>query len=57
MAEFVTQFWTLLDILVRKENENGVQIAQKGMFIYSFVQCSPRYFFEEMSEVGIGKYR
>jgi hypothetical protein len=48
MAEFVTQFWTFLDIIVRKEFQNGDQKAQKRMFIYSFVQCSPGYFFEEM---------
>jgi len=47
MAEFVTQIWTFLDILVRKENENGVQIVQNSMSIYSFLQCSPGYFFEE----------
>jgi len=57
MAEFVTQLWTFLDIIVRKEFQNGDQKAKKRMFIYSFVQCSPGYFFEEMSEVGIGKYR
>jgi hypothetical protein len=47
MAQFVTQIRTFLDILVRKENENGVQVVQNGMFIYSFVQSSSGYFFEE----------
>jgi hypothetical protein len=57
MAEFVTHIRTFLDILVRKENENGVQIVQNDMFIYSFVHCSTGTFLNRKMEVKNNKNR
>ena len=57
MAEFVTKLWTFLDIIVRKEFQNGDQKVQKRMFIYSYVQCSPGTFLNRKAGVENNKNR